>query len=125
MAQGKQWDKEQIVQTLKPYLQLGYSVKKACKLAQFPDSTFYDWINNDDLLRAKVEAWQGMISAKARQNVASSVDKGNVEDSKWWLERREKREWSTRQEITGEDGRPLNDMGQDARERAEKYKQPE
>ena len=105
MAQGKAWNKEEIVRALEPYLKLGYSVKKACVLAQFPDRTVYDWIADDENLRAKIEAMQGMVNAKAREVVAKAVNAGSKEDAKWWLERREKKDFSTRTEtdVTSKD----------------------
>lgn len=80
------WDKEKIVESLRPYFQLGYNIHKACQLARFPRSTFQTWVDNDDELRQKVESWQGSVNFKARENIANEVDKGNFMESKWWLE---------------------------------------
>jgi hypothetical protein len=41
---------------------------------------------------------------KARANVVKDLQKENVETSKWYLERKRKKEFSTRNEYTGEDG---------------------
>jgi hypothetical protein len=38
-------------------------------------------------LRASVTAAQNKVNAIARQNIISSIEAGNVNDSKWWMER--------------------------------------
>lgn len=103
MSQGKKFTLQQrdtILEGLRPYLQLGYSVNKACELTEQDPSTVYKWIQGDEALSRKVEAWQGMVNAVARQNLVKSIqgdkEKGiepNLENSKWWLERRDKKEF--------------------------------
>jgi hypothetical protein len=110
MAQGKEWNKEEVVEALKPYFLLDYSINKACELAQFPRSTFLTWYEQDEELRLKVSAWRGMVSAQARQNIVKAISPQKVKDqngnditpapdaelSKWWLERRERKDFSSR-----------------------------
>lgn len=81
------WDKDQIVESLRPYFQLGYNIHKACQLARFPRSTFQTWVDADDELRQKVESWQGLVNSKARENIARKVQEGDTGESKWWLEK--------------------------------------
>jgi len=106
MAQGKSWDKTKIIEAIEPYLKLGYSVHKSCTLAKIPTSTVATWMEKDDSLRKKFESWQNMVSAKARETIAKSITAGDKTDAKWWLERREKKDFSTQQIIggDGEDG---------------------
>lgn len=113
MSQGKAWDKEQVVELLKPKFQLGYSVNKACELINLPASTFKTWLETDDELRLKVNAWQNEISDMARkvwqESIVTGIEQKNGTFDKYtpakeWLERREKKEFSTRTEVTGEDG---------------------
>lgn len=117
MSQGKRWTKEQkekIVQSLKPYFKLNYSVKKACTLAQFPDSTFYKWVEDDPDLGARIRAWQGIVSAKARENIATAIVEGNITQSNWWAERRERDEFSTKQ-IKTEEVEVKHDLSKEAK----------
>lgn len=109
MAQGRAWNKQEVIEALKPYWQLGYSTNKACDLAQVPQSTVQTWIGDDEELRLKIKAWQGQVSATARKNVVEKIfgkkettDKdGNVIPaiepdvslSQWWLERKDKDEF--------------------------------
>lgn len=123
--QGKQYTKaqrEEIIQSLRQYLVLGYDLKRACLLATQPYTTIITWVNKDAVLSAKVHAWQNMVNAKARQNIAKSINEGDVTDSKWWAERREKKDFSTRTEQTGDDGRPLFNLGELAKQKLKELK---
>ena len=107
MAQGKAWDKEKIIEVLKPYFQLGCSVRKACMYAGIAESTFQTWVGEDPELRVQIEAWQNEINAKARANWRAQIASGQFEASRQWLERNEKDDFSLRTEHTGADGSPL------------------
>lgn len=107
MAQGIPRDKEQTIEALRPYYQLGCSTFKACAYAGIPLSTVQTWIDADDDLRCKIVAWQNEMAAKARMNWREQVANKNYEASKQWLERKEKDEFSQRTEQTGADGVPL------------------
>jgi hypothetical protein len=77
----------------------GYDNRGACIYAGIPESTFYSHCKlNPDFLEAKVR-WQESIIMAARENLHSSiVREGDVNTSKWLLERRKKDEFSLRTE---------------------------
>lgn len=101
MAQGIAWNKEKVIEALKPYFQLGCSVRKACKYAGIAESTFNTWIGEDLELRVQIEAWQNENSAMARKNWREKVRSGDYQASKEWLERypEERKDFSPRSEI--------------------------
>ena len=124
MAQGKEWDKEKVVEALKPFFLLGYSIRKACIHAGIPHSTVQTWLEKDEELRLQIGAWQNMVNSKARKNLIDTIQ-GVVRDehgaiietipvaqrvatSLEWLKGMEKDSFSTRKELTGPDGEPLN-----------------
>lgn len=80
-------EKENIVRSLKPYFELGYSLNKACILAKIPTSTANDIIRENEELRIEMEASQNLISVEARKVIAKQIKKGDVSLSKWWLEK--------------------------------------
>lgn len=109
MAQGEPWDKDKVIESLKPYFLLGYSVTKACDLAQIPQSTVATWISADESLRLKITAWQGMVSVKARENVVVAIQGNKDRDiapdvglSKWWLETKDGDEFKRTTKYEGE-----------------------
>jgi len=107
MAQGVERKKEEVIEALRPYFQLGCSVLKACAYAGIPQSTVQTWINDDPDLRVRITAWQNEIAAKARANWRAKIAQQDYGASKDWLERMEKGDFSLRNEHTGPDGAPL------------------
>jgi len=111
MAQGKAWDKEKVIEVLKPYLLLGYSITKACELALIPQATVSTWMEKEPELRLLFLSFQGQVSATARKNIVIGIqgqqelkdENGKViqeaikpdrDLSKWWLERKDKDEFA-------------------------------
>lgn len=72
---------------LESYLVMGFSLKKACSLADLPYSSVRDIVSMYEPLRARTTALQNNVNVTARANIISSIEKGNIGDSKWWLER--------------------------------------
>ena len=117
MAQGKAYTPEQresILESIRPYLEMGFSRSKACKLIGLDESTLSKWVNKDEALSMKLEGWENTINALAMSNMYSVIQKEaeldddlRKENTKWWLERKMKADFSTRQESTGADGKDL------------------
>lgn len=129
MAQGKAWKQDEVMEQLKQYFLLDYSMAKACELAQFPLPTLKTWLVENPELHLKINAWRGMASAQARSNIVKAIapqkkkvktkDKNgkeieveitpepDAELSKWWLERRERKAFSTRSENSHEEVVPV------------------
>jgi hypothetical protein len=87
---GKKRTKEEryeLFSALESYLEMGFSLKKACSLADVPYSTMRDISSLYELLRSYTTALQNKVNVTARATVIASIEKGNVNDAKWWLER--------------------------------------
>lgn len=117
MAQGKAYTPEQkksILESLRPYLEMGFSRSKSCKLIGFDESTLSKWGKADEALSMKLEGWENTINTVAMQNIFAAIQKESElgddlrkDNTKWWLERKMKAEFSTRQEQTGPDGKEM------------------
>ncbi len=79
-------EKHELLSALEYYLSLGFSLKKACNLADIPYSSMRDIANTSEGLRAHIASLQNRINVRAREIVAASVEKGNVADAKWWMQ---------------------------------------
>ena len=80
-------EKHELFQALEYYLGMGFSLKKACNLADVPYSTVRDMLSVYEPLRAYTSSLQNRVNVKAREVIVASIEKGNVNDAKWWIER--------------------------------------
>jgi transposase-like protein len=106
MAQGREWtneERETIIQSLKPFLEIGLSRNKACESIGLPPQTLSNWVVNDEALGMKLKGWENTLNLLAVSNIASALNKesemddAKKETSKWYLERRMK-DFSPKQE---------------------------
>lgn len=87
---GKKRTKEEqheLFEVLESYLAMGFSLKKACSLSDIPYSSMRDMLSIMEPLRAKTIALQNTINVTARTNIINAIEQGDVNASKWWLER--------------------------------------
>ena len=108
MAQGIPRDKEKVIEALKPFFKMGCSVTKACKYGGIAQSTVQTWIDADDDLRLQIGAWQYEPNTLARSNWIAKMAEGDYNSSRDWMSKKEKDEFSDRQEVTGSEGAALN-----------------
>lgn len=107
MAQGKEFTKEQrevIIESLKPYLEMGLSRNRACSLIGLHPSTLSIWASEDEALSIKLQSWENAMNVLATANIKQALEKEaemddtRKETSKWWAERRMKEDFSTKTE---------------------------
>lgn len=109
MSQGKAWEKEKVIEVLRPLFELGYSVTKACKYAGIPQPTVATWILDDEELRLKINSWQNKVNIKARETLVQNVNEGSYSASKDWLIAMEPEDFGPKQKIVhaGDDDNPI------------------
>ena len=71
------------------------------------ESTYYDYLKDNEQFSERMALAREYTTEIARGVVARRIHKGDADSAKWWLERKNKREFSTRQEITGAEGKDL------------------
>jgi hypothetical protein len=107
MAQGKPYTEEQremILESLKDYLELGFSRSRACKMVGFDETTLSKWLSSDEALSMKVQGWENAMNKLALANLRDALlkeaesDDSKKETSKWWSERKMKEDFSTKSE---------------------------
>jgi len=118
MAQGKAWtpeERETIIQSLKEYLELGFSRNKACAFIGLPPQTLSNWVQEDAALGMRLTGYENAMNKLAMANLRDAMmkegemDDNRKETSKWWAERKMKDDgFSTRTEQTGADGKELS-----------------
>ena len=114
MAQGKGFTPEQrteIIQSLKPYLEMGFSRNKACAFIGLAPGTLSNWVGDDEALGMKLVGWENTNNALALANVFKALQKeaesedSKVENSWKYLERKEE-SFKPKQDVTSND-KPL------------------
>ena len=90
---------EEVLQKLEYAFMRGLSDVEACLYADIATSTLYNYCNdNPDFLERKEEL-KKHPTAQAKLNVTEAIENGDTDMSKWYLERRAKDEFSTKQEV--------------------------
>lgn len=85
---------------------LGASVLELAFYVNVSRRTFYNWIKMDEAFAEEIDRLRQKPILKARQTIVKSLD--DPSGAQWFLERKLKKEFSTRQEVTGEDGKAIS-----------------
>ena len=103
---------EEIVQKLEEAFLQGLSDREACIYANIAPSTFYDYCSSHKDFSERKELLKENLKMKAKMNLARSIEDGNMTQSIWYLERKCKDEFSSKQEVelSGEINNPFSDL---------------
>lgn len=93
---------EEVIQKLEYAFMKGMTDREACIYANIATSTLYNYCNENPSFSERKEELKQHPTAKARLNVVEAIEKGDEDMSKWWLERKAKDEFSTKQTVDGE-----------------------
>lgn len=63
------------------------TIEEACNEADIDPSNLYRYIKKHPEFRKKIDIWRGNQKRLAKRNVTKELEKGNIELSKWTLER--------------------------------------
>jgi len=97
----------EVLSKLEEALKNDFTIQEACIYAGINDSSYYNYQMLSTQFRLKMERVRSFVSFAAKRNVAKAVVEGSIEDSWRYLARRQKKLYSTRSELSGEDGEPL------------------
>lgn len=78
----------EIEQKLEEILRVGGTIAEACASANIAERTYYYRAKNDQKFLQKMEAAKIYSDVMAKRNVAKTIHEGNVDNSKWWLEKK-------------------------------------
>jgi len=76
-----------------------FSDVEACLYADIWKQALYDYCNKNPEFRDRKEALKNKPKMKAKMNVLEKINNKDIDTSKWYLERKAKDEFSTKQEI--------------------------
>lgn len=87
--------------------QMGYSTTQAAMFAGIARTTIADWAAKSKEFAKIINDAMDFPQRTARAVVMKSIKAGNTNDARWWLERRQRDDFATRQELAGPDGMKL------------------
>lgn len=96
-----------VVADLVAALQNGLTKKQAFRYAGISKDVYYDAIKRDEEFADKMRAAQEHLNFKSREVIAKAIENGSDLNARWWLERKNKDEFSPRREVTGNKGGPV------------------
>ena len=89
----------EIVAKLEYGFMRGMNDTEACLYADISRSAFYDYIQKNPEFGDRKEELKKYPAVKAKLNITEAIEQGDEDLSKWYLERRNKDEFSLKQEI--------------------------
>lgn len=98
---------KEVVDKLEYAFMKGFNDEQASFHAGIDKSTLYNYCKLHPEFSTKKEMLKNHLVMRAKINVSEAVESGSVLDSKWFLERKAKDEFSLRNELTGEDGKAI------------------
>ena len=84
----------------------GNTRRAACWAGGIEVETFHQWLRRFPEFSDAVKAAEADAELAMVERVRTAAN-DQWQAAAWWLERKMKRDWSNRQEITGEDGAPV------------------
>lgn len=87
------------LQKLEAAFIVGYSDEKACFIADISTSALYEYCNKNPKFKERKELLKSTPELNAKRNIAEGIANGDVDLSKWYLERKCKEEFSTKQDV--------------------------
>ena len=80
----------------------GLNVTECCHYADISRNCFYEYLEKNPDFKDRIEELKSNPSTRAKLNIVEAIENGDADLSKWWLERRNKEEFSTKQEIAAD-----------------------
>ncbi len=98
---------EEVIRKLEDAFSYGATDREAIFVANISATAFYEYCKDNPEFTNRIDALRDMPKYKAKKNVVDKINTGSINESQWYLERRAKDEFSTRNELTGKDGKEL------------------
>lgn len=94
---------------------MGLSDRKCCAFADVSTTALYEYCNKHPKFAERKEQLKDSPTIQAQINVVTAINNGDEDMSKWYLERKARDEFSTKQEVdlSGEVNNPLSGLTTD------------
>ena len=79
---------DETVGKLEQGFKYGFNITEACSYAEISRLTYYRWIDKGTQFRNRMNRAQTALQRKAKTNLAEAINSGDIETSKYYLERK-------------------------------------
>ena len=93
---------DEVVSKLEYGFMKGLNITECCHYADISRPTFYEYLEKHPEFSNRMEELKSNPSTRAKLNIVEAIESGDTDLAKWWLERRNKDEFSMKQEIAAE-----------------------
>ncbi|MBQ8300736.1 MAG: hypothetical protein IJX57_02050 [Clostridia bacterium] len=90
---------DEVVNKLEYAFSKGFNITEACNYAEISRETYYNYLEENQEFFDKMERAQTALQRRAKINLAERIEGGDIDESKYYLERKCKDEFSSKQEI--------------------------
>lgn len=100
---------KEVVGKLEYAFMKGFNISEACDYAEISRDTYYEKLKQSKEFSDKMDRAKTNLQRRAKINLAEAIEGGDLNESKYYLERKCKDEFSIKQEInlSGEINNPL------------------
>lgn len=100
---------EEVIVKIEEELKNGATLTQAAFLANISLKTLYNYFNNFPDFKERCNLLQDLVSYRARKNIVGRITEGDIEQSKYWLDRKDK-EFKPKSDVTTDD-KPMPILG--------------
>lgn len=115
MAQGKAFTPEErasIIESVRPFLEMGYSRNKACRFIGLDPTTLSKWVQEDEALSMKLIGWENVNNALALATIHQVIQNEKIQadengstkaDNAWKLVSKLEEGYKDKLDVTSDD----------------------
>jgi hypothetical protein len=92
----------EVIEKIEEELKNGATLAHASFLADISLRTLYNYFDSNPEFKQRCELLQGMVAYRARVNIKNKIEAGDIDTSKYWLDRKDK-DFKQKQDITTND----------------------
>jgi len=92
----------EVIEKIEEELKNGATLAQASFLADISLKTLYNYFSDNPDFKERCELLQGLVSYRARVNIRKKIEAGDIDTSKYWLDRKDK-EFKPKSDMTTDD----------------------
>lgn len=92
----------EVIEIIEQELKNGATLAQASFLADISLRTLYNYFTDNPEFKERCDLLQGLVSYRARVNIKNKIEAGDIDTSKYWLDRKDK-DFKPKNDLTSND----------------------